>query len=475
MAGNTNAKARKFGGSFRNSTESNRDLHEEEGREQDLLRRNEFGYSMGGHDSSGTNGYSFSEDHAIGAIPELQSVAPGVGVEPGTQYGKVPPERSNNSAPNIRRFFSKKSDRRQEEGQPWEQVGDEDLIGKTKGKFGTKRLFWRGSLDSQGCPTASPVEVKDIFRHIILNLGAYGEDLNGLSKAIKEHDPLFDPKGVVDFQKPTAHGACPPYFIYVDHALKEVSMYIRGLNLMHRQDYISLLNNRRGEKSFDGGYVHHGMSEPAEWAVKHAGPVLRDQLRANEGYRLTIVGHSLGAGVASLLTIFLIKKNTEVLGGINPNLIRAIVIAPPRVMSLDLAIKYADRVNSVIYQDDFLPRVSTQSVKRLFLTTFALTGAIVFIFWVKQFLQNKVSEDTKRLFPPGKIYHFVYKQPGKSGHRPIRARVVPSAKNRFERLVLSASGTINNHYILALAKHLKTYNWPEVLKDQWLTAVLQTA
>lgn len=85
------------------------------------------------------------------------------------------------------------------------------------------------------------------------------------------------------------------------------------------------------------------------------------------------------------------------------------------------------------------------------------TGAVVFIFWVKQALQDKVSENTRRLFPPGKIYHFVYKQPGRSGHRPIRARVVPSAKNRFERLVLSASGTINNHFILALTKHLKVF------------------
>ena len=79
-------------------------------------------------------------------------------------------------------------------------------------------------------------------------LGAYGEDLDGLSKAIKEHDPLFDVKGVVDFQKPRHPGACPPYFIYVDHGRKEVNMYIRGLNLIHEQDYIALMNNRRDEK-----------------------------------------------------------------------------------------------------------------------------------------------------------------------------------------------------------------------------------
>ena len=67
-------------------------------------------------------------------------------------------------------------------------------------------------------------------------------------------------------------------------------------------------------------------------------------------YRLTLVGHSLGAGVAALLTIFLVKRNMEVLGGISPGSIRGISIAPPRVMSLDLTEKYADHLNSVIYQ-----------------------------------------------------------------------------------------------------------------------------
>lgn len=69
-------------------------------------------------------------------------------------------------------------------------------------------------------------------------------------------------------------------------------------------------------------------------------------------YRLRIVGHSLGAGVAALLTVFLLN-NLEVLGNISPDRICAFVFAPPRVMSLDLAIKYAPYINSVIYQASF--------------------------------------------------------------------------------------------------------------------------
>ena len=91
------------------------------------------------------------------------------------------------------------------------------------------------------------------------------------------------------------------------------------------------------------------------------------------------------------------------------------------------------------------------------LLSFGRTGPVVFIFWAKQAVSDRVAEDVERLYPPGRIYHFVYKQPGHPGHRPIRARVVPAenVKGRFERLVLSSSATTSNHFILTLTKHLK--------------------
>lgn len=67
----------------------------------------------------------------------------------------------------MKQYFSLKAERKRQEDATWETKGDEDLIGDVKGKFGLKRVFWKGSLDSQGCPTASSVEVKDVFRHCI--------------------------------------------------------------------------------------------------------------------------------------------------------------------------------------------------------------------------------------------------------------------------------------------------------------------
>ncbi|CAM6007345.1 unnamed protein product [Sphagnum balticum] len=304
-------------------------------------------------------------------------------------------------------------------------------------------------------------------------LGAYAKNLEELTKLIREHHPTFDPHGVVEFQQPQEHGACPPYFIYLSHERKELAMYIRGLQLLHRRDYVTLMNNRKDEQPFDGGYVHHGMYQPAEWSAKHITPKLKELLLANKGYRFTNVGHSLGAGVAPLFTILLVK-NPELIGGISPELIHSYGFAPPRVMSLDLSIKYAPYITSCVYQDDFFPRVSTASMKKLFIVTFALTAVVVFILWVKQAFQITHSDDPRRLYPPGKICHFVYKQPGRRAHHPIRARIVPSSQGRFERLVLSSSGTTKNHFVLSLCEHLKTYNWPEDLKDPWLVDVLST-
>jgi hypothetical protein len=373
----------------------------------------------------------------------------------------------------MSQYFSLRAERRRQGDAGWEAKGDEDLIGDVKGKFGLKRVFWKGSLDSQGCPTATSIEIKEIFRHCIRNLGAYGNDMKGLTKPIRKHELHFDSKGVVDLQCPTDVGACPPYFIYVDHEYKEVSMYIRGLNLLHRRDYVVLFKNRKGDKPFDEGFVHHGMFEAADWTAKHVAPILKEQLQSNQGYRLTIVGHSLGAGVAGLFTMLLVR-NPELVGLSNADNIRSFLFAPPRVMSIDLTMKYATHINSVIYQDDFLPRVSTKSVKHVFFVTVALNTVVVFIYWLRQTFQSKQEVDTERLYPPGKVYHFVYKQPGRRGKRPIRARVVPSAKGRFERLVLPSVGTVKDHSILLLAKHLKKYEWPKELKDPWLVSVLQT-
>lgn len=89
----------------------------------------------------------------MGTVPQLTQIG---------QQGK-----KLNAAKSLKKYFTMRAERRKEEEKHWEEIGDEDLIGDVKGKFGFKRIFWKGSLDSQGCPTASSVIVKDIFRHCV--------------------------------------------------------------------------------------------------------------------------------------------------------------------------------------------------------------------------------------------------------------------------------------------------------------------
>lgn len=64
---------------------------------------------------------------------------------------------------------------------------------------------------------------------------------------------------------------------------------------------------------------------------------------------MVFTGHSLGSGVAALLTVIVVNHGDR-LGGIPRSLVKCYAVAPARCMSLNLAVKYADVINSVILQ-----------------------------------------------------------------------------------------------------------------------------
>jgi hypothetical protein len=70
-------------------------------------------------------------------------------------------------------------------------------------------------------------------------------------------------------------------------------------------------------------------------------------------YTLTFTGHSLGSGVAAMLSMLAIKHR-EKLAGISRDRIRCYALAPARCMSLNLAVRYADVINSVVLQVDYI-------------------------------------------------------------------------------------------------------------------------
>jgi len=168
-------------------------------------------------------------------------------------------------------------------------------------------------------------------------------------------------------------GYCPPHYILRDPDRKEIVLCIRGLNLADRMNYLALADTRKGSQRFDGGYVHRGLLRAAEWLMDNQTDVLKEELEKQPGYKLTIVGHSLGARVASLFTLLLVNHR-DVVGNIEREKIQCFCIAPARSMSLNLAIRYSDIINYVVLQDDFMPRTSTPIVKIILLTTLVLVA-----------------------------------------------------------------------------------------------------
>lgn len=72
-------------------------------------------------------------------------------------------------------------------------------------------------------------------------------------------------------------------------------------------------------------------------------------LRENSGYTFTLVGHSLGAGVASLFAI-LVVNNPSKFCNIERSKVRCFAVAPARSVSIDLAVRYSDVIRSVVLQ-----------------------------------------------------------------------------------------------------------------------------
>ncbi|KAK6121707.1 hypothetical protein DH2020_044575 [Rehmannia glutinosa] len=244
-------------------------------------------------------------------------------------------------------------------------------------RWAYKRCLHNAAHDSETWAHATSEEFEPVPRLCKYILAVYEDDLN---------HPHFEPlRGfrinpeclIMKKNYKDTRGKSPPYLIYLDHDHADIVLAIRGLNLAKESDYAVLLDNKLGKRKFDGGYVHNGLLKAAGWILNAECDVLKEMVEKYPNYTLTFTGHSLGSGVAALMTI-LVVQNRERLGNIERKRVRCYSIAPARCMSLNLAVRYADVINSVVLQasllrscllikqgtsllkqDDFLPRTAT--------------------------------------------------------------------------------------------------------------------
>lgn len=277
-------------------------------------------------------------------------------------------------------------------------------------RWAWQHCFHTGGYDSETWGVASSKEFEPVPRLCRLILSVYEDDL--------EH-PQWAPPGGYGIEPrwvvhrrtyEHTHGHAPTYLLYVDHQHLDVVLAVRGMNMAKESDYAMLLDNKLGQRRFDGGYVHNGLLKAAEWVFDAEFDVLRDLLERNPGYTLTFAGHSLGSGVVAMLALLAVH-NRERLGGVDRKRIRCFAMAPARCMSLNLAVRYADVINAVILQDDFLPRTDIP-LEDIFKSLLCLPCLLCGRCLVDTCIPESVMlRDPRRLYAPGRLYHIVERKP----------------------------------------------------------------
>uniref|UniRef100_A0A7N0UT98 Calmodulin-binding heat-shock protein n=1 Tax=Kalanchoe fedtschenkoi TaxID=63787 RepID=A0A7N0UT98_KALFE len=313
-------------------------------------------------------------------------------------------------------------------------------------RWAWKKCLHTGGHDSENWPEATPEEFEPIPRLCRYILAVYEDDLRNPVSAPPggygiDPDCVITKKSYKDTQ-----GRVPPYLLYLDHEHADIVLAIRGLNLGSQSDYKTLLDNKPGQRKFDGGYVHNGLLKAAVYVLNTECDTLRELVEKYPNYTLTFTGHSLGSGVAALLTIVVVR-NREQFGNIDRKRIRCYAIAPARCMSLNLAVRYADVINSIVLQDDFLPRTATP-LQDIFQSLFCLPCVLCLRCMRDTCIpEEHFLKDPRRLYAPGRCYHIVERKPFRIGRNPPVVRTAVPVDGRFEHIVLSCNAT-SDHALL---------------------------
>lgn len=216
-------------------------------------------------------------------------------------------------------------------------------------RWAWKRCLHSADHDSKTWSLATPEEFEPVPRLCRYILAVKEDDLR---------HPLWEPPEgyginadwiITKRSYKDTNGRVPPYLLYVDHGHADIVLAIRGLNLAKESDYAVLLDNKLGKRKFDGGYVHNGLLKAAGCVLNAECDDLKELVEKYPNYTVTFTGHSLGSGVAALLTM-VVLQNRDKLANIDRKRIRCYAIAPARCMSLNLAVRYADVINSIVLQ-----------------------------------------------------------------------------------------------------------------------------
>ncbi|KAK9684926.1 hypothetical protein RND81_10G243200 [Saponaria officinalis] len=211
--------------------------------------------------------------------------------------------------------------------------------------------------DVKGVQISSEPVIQDLIYNLELAKGCYRDTAAGLAR-----QSMLRESNILKFVR-NSSVLRPGYYIGIDPRRKLVILGIRGTHTVY--DLVTdIVSTSDGDFTFDGYTTHFGTAEAARWFLDHEMGTIKQCLQKHEGFKLRLVGHSLGAATASLLAIMLRKKSDRELG-FDPNTVTAVGIATPPCVSKELAESCCGYVTNVVMQDDIVPRLSVASLSRL--------------------------------------------------------------------------------------------------------------
>jgi len=163
------------------------------------------------------------------------------------------------------------------------------------------------------------------------------------------------------------------YVLCKDTYLSAVVLYINGTQglsgLLHDLDSINT--------PFLDGYVHTGMLNCARWFDTNLKSIIQDFMKEWNFETLFLIGHSLGGGVASLLSMLWLETFSKMF---------CYCFATPAIVSKNL-IQKTKNITTIVHQYDFVPYCSIASFKKL--------KEEIPPDWKNRFMKDTESDSTK--------------------------------------------------------------------------------
>ena len=309
-----------------------------------------------------------------------------------------------------------------------------------------KNPSWKRRLH-RFCPQIQFEKVHELNRWLELSYLSYADTVEEIEKGLVEYDAEL-----VSIQIKSAPGK-PAHFIALprnqssqNNNTLTVYMCVRGTKTLAD----ALTDLLCDPVEYREGKAHEFIVQSGQFLAESHRELFHDLLKHSKKKRLKIVlvGHSLGAGAATICGIELHHDPEQVFD------VEVVGFGCPALLSLNLAEKYQDRITTVVNDSDVIPRLSGVSVANLLWNILEfnwfpyarqdvqqalgeLSQLQPWLFnpivtekikdfiepMMEDYMNDTIQKDNKgsrivpvELYPPGTLYHFYRDGVGFSGN-----------------------------------------------------------